>query len=65
MFDLNRKRRAFPVTIDPIANGHYSELDGGKRSHSNEPATRAAQEPTACKASGSCARRRKRRSVRR
>ena len=65
MFDLNRKRRAFPVTIDPIANGHDSDLDGGKRSQPNDPATRAVQEPTACNASGSRARRRKRRSVRR
>ena len=63
MFDMNWKRRALAVTIDPIANAQYSDLDGGKRSQSNEPATRAAQEPTAWSTSGSCVRRRSRRSV--
>ena len=63
MFDMNWKHPAFPVAIHPIANGRYSELDGDKRSQSNEPATRAAQEPTAWSASGSRVRRRKRRSV--
>ena len=65
MFDMNWKLRAFPVTIHPIADDHHNDLNGGKRGHTKDPATPAAQEPTARSASGSCARRRKRRSVNR
>lgn len=60
---MNWKRCAFPVAIHTIPNGHHGELDGGNRGQSNEQTAPAPQEPTACKASGSCVRRRWRRSV--
>jgi len=62
-FYMYEKGSMLAGSVDPIADGNESKLDGSENAQSEQPAASSGQDPTAFKPDGSLARRRSRRSV--